>query len=204
MVNKKIDLKTQRAKRESYSLPIAEQQQLEEIQNKLSGIKPFINKSEIVRIGIYKVSKLEEEEAKKILNKLGRLPVGKQKKDISNDQQTTSEITVTTEQWRIVKSLFPAKKNAEGRPQVNNREVLDSILYIFRFEIQRRKVPDGYISYATARRRLGEWRRLNLWRHICNALIDNSSKDHQIELQGVLLRTWLIETDRKINYPATS
>lgn len=188
----------QQTARESYSLPKAEQQQLEEIQDKFSNIKPLINKSEIVRIGIYKVSQLEEKEAKKILEELGRLLVGKQKKDIDKALQITAEITVTEQQWGAVKDLFPTSKIIEGRPQADNRNVLDSILYVFRFEVQRRKVPDNYSSYATVRRRLGIWKKVNLWRSICNALINHANQDNQIELQRILLRTWLIETNYKI------
>ena len=198
MGSEKTTSKNQISARESYSLPKIEQQRLEEIQDKFSGFKPVIKKSEIVRIGIYKVSQIEEKEAQKILEELGRQPVGKQKKDTDKEAQAQSGIRVSERQWRAIKDLFPPSKIVEGRPQSDQRSVLNSILYIFRFDKQRRKVPSNYSSYATARRRLTDWKKLNLWRNICNALINDADEEHQIELRGILLRTWLIETNREI------
>lgn len=187
------------AVRESYTLPSAEQERLAKIQAKFSNIKPVIKKSEIVRIGIYKVDQLEEKEAKKILeDELGRLPVGKLKKDKIAETLHKYELIINERQWRAVKGLFLEQEKSKGRPPAEIRSILNSILYIFRNEVQRRKVPQNYSSYATVRRRLKEWKKSKLWKNICAALINNVDKNDRADLQGILLRTWLIETERKI------
>lgn len=180
--------------RESYTLPKNEQERLAKIQDKFSGIKPALKKSEIVRVGIYKVESLEEKDVKKILEeKLGRLSAGKPKRII--EQSYLGEVKINDKQWMAVAKLFPVTEKVQGRPKANYRQVMDGILYIFRYEIQRRKAPKEYSSYATCRRRLDEWRRTGLWKQICSSLVNNAYKEQKRQLEGILLRTWLIETD---------
>src|SRR5215211_3734842 len=106
MINEEVP-ESEETLRESYTLPKKEQDRLARIQNKFSGIKPAIKKSEIVRVGIYKVAHLDEKDFKEILEeKLGRLSVGKPKKIAAIAQSTEVEITVNDKQWKAISELF--------------------------------------------------------------------------------------------------
>ncbi|MCD9188941.1 MAG: transposase [Pyrinomonadaceae bacterium] len=198
MINKEVS-ESEETLRESYTLPKKEQDRLTRIQNKFSGIKPTIKKSEIVRVGIYKVAHLDEKDVKEILEeKLGRLSVGKPKKIAVIEQSTTLAITVNDKQWKAISTLFPVSKKSQGRPRAENRQVINGILYIFRYETQRRNVPEEYSSYMTCRRRLTIWRKNGFWKQICNSLVNNAFSGQKKELEGILLRTWLIDTNFKL------
>ena len=186
--------------RESYTLPKNEHQRLNNIQNKFSGIKPLIKKSEIVRVGIYSVQQLKEKDVKKILEeKLGRLSSGrKRKKAKSEESPYSGEIVINNNQWDSITEFLPISKKSEGRPQALYRQVINGILYIFRYEVQRRNIPKELSSYATCRRRLVEWKQSGFWKKVCNSLISHTGKQEKHDLERILLRTWLIETNRKI------
>jgi Putative transposase of IS4/5 family (DUF4096) len=180
--------------RGSYTLPPKEKEKLDDLVKKIYGVSPRINKSEIIRIGINEVGKKDNFEIIQTLNNLGRFSVGKPRKTVQ--EVSVSELTVSDEQWGKVSKIFLKNStlNIEGRPQINNRQVINGILYIFRYKKQRRNIPSEYGSFATCRRRLTEWEN-NSWKEICSLLIDNSNNlDEKHELEGVLLRTLLIDT----------
>ena len=177
---------------ESYTIPRQEQERLKYIQEKFDSIEPSLKKSEIVRIGIYNVERLSEEKVRKILDKdLGRLAVGKPSKELPNEEITDAEITVNDNQWKEVTKNLPKSNNSEGRPQIDYRNVINGILFIFRFDKQRRDIPSSYGSFATCRRRLKEWRSNDQWQKICRSLIRRSSQKERKNLESVLLRTCL-------------
>lgn len=177
---------------ESYTIPYQEQKRLKIIQKKFDSIEPKLKKSEIVRIGIYNVERLSEDKVKQVLEKnLGRLTVGKPKKETLVSETKNIEIKVSNSQWKEIIKVLQKSKNNEGRPQINYRKVINGILFIFKFNKQSRNVPKSFGSYATCRRRLKEWRKNDLWEKICRALITEASTAEKKDLEGILLRTWL-------------
>jgi transposase len=183
--------------RRSYSIPRVEQELLDALPDKFPKIKPRLNKSELIRLGVKLVDQLGASEVNAALNeKLARLKVGKPKKQeiTAETGGNEAEITVSERQWKQIAKLIPAQELRPGKPKQDDRQVLNGILYIFRFDKQRRDVPSNYSSFSTCRRRLAEWRRENLWQQICSALIKNaSSLRGRNELSEVLLRTWIID-----------
>lgn len=187
--------------RESFTIPRREQGRLKTIQDKFSGITPKLNKSEIIRIGIHEVEKLSEKEVKKILeNTLGRLSVGKPSKSARNYVSRTEELVVNEQQWRKISAILPKPISRRGRPSVGDREVINGILFIFRYETQRRNIPEIWGSHTTCWRRLNEFMKMNLWKKMCSILLINTSDAGAKELlQGVLLRTFINSTNIEIN-----
>lgn len=180
--------------RESFTIPAKEQEYLETLLDKFSVINPKINKSEIIRVGIYKVNQAKALEVKEILeNKLGRLAVGKPKIKELDEKKDAIEIIVNDKQWGKIAQLIPQTRPANGRPETQSRLILNGILYIFRYEIQRRNVPKIYGSYTTCWRRLKMWKKEDLWRSICEILISKAHDTERHELGEILLKTFLIE-----------
>jgi transposase len=183
--------------RRSYSIPWEEQRHLDALPTKFPKIKPRLNKSEIIRIGVKLFDELEAPEVNKILDeKIDRLKVGKPRKievpeEISN---LDTELKINERQWKYISKLIPSPRVAPGKPKIDDRRVLMGILYIFRFDKQSRDVPKNYSSFSTCRRRLAEWRTEGIWGHICHALIKYASnaKEKNV-LNEVLLRTWIID-----------
>lgn len=183
--------------RRSYSIPQQEQERLAALPDKYPKIKPRLNKSEIIRLGVKLVDKLGPSDINKVLEEnLERLKVGKPKKLSTKNQvdDVGAELEVTDKQWKQIYKLLRPSKIGPGKPKHDDRQVLNGILYIYRFDKQRRDVPEIYSSFSTCRRRLGEWRKEGLWQDICSALVKNvlSSREKK-DFSEVLLRTWIIE-----------
>ncbi len=65
---------------------------------------------------------------------------------------------INNEQWKLLEPLVPkAKRSAKGgRPPINNRDVLEGILWVLRTGARWQDLPDRYPSASTC------WRRLRL------------------------------------------
>lgn len=76
---------------------------------------------------------------------------------------------INNDKWKMLEPLLPnPKRNPKGgRPPVDNRKVLESILWVLRTGARWQDLPDRYPSASTC------WRRLHLW-----------------EEQGVWLDVW--------------
>lgn len=185
--------------RGSYSIPHEEHEILENLVTKFPLIKPPLNKSELIRIGIHEVSELKQSQVKDRLDKIGRLKVGKPKKVQVQDTQDLTEISPETlkineKQWREIKRILPLKRKKRGKPEEDARSVIEGILFIFAFEAQRRKMPPELPSFSTCRRRLRDWQRSELWKGICRILIDFSETSQKNLQANAVLRTLLIDT----------
>ena len=66
---------------------------------------------------------------------------------------------INDEQWKLLKPLLPEPKaNPKGgRPPIDNRQVLEGILWVLRTGARWQDLPDRYPSPATC------WRCLRLW-----------------------------------------
>lgn len=183
--------------RRSYSIPWDEQERLDALPDKFTKITPRLNKSEIIRLGVKLFDELGVSQVNAMLNeKLDRMKVGKPRKpEITGEaDKSNAEIAVNERQWKQIVKLLPVQEVRPGKPKQDDRQVLNGILYIFRFDKQRRDVPSNYSSFSTCRRRLAEWRKENLWQQICNALIKNvSTSREKNQLSEVLLRTWITD-----------
>lgn len=183
--------------RRSYSIPRPEQDRLDALPDKFHKIKPRLNKSEIIRLGVKLFDGLEPAEVSTLLDeKIDRLKVGKPRKlEVSGQiSDGDTELTINGRQWKQISRLIPSPGVTPGKPKNDDRQVLGGILYIFRFDKQRRDVPENYSSFSTCRRRLAEWRRGGSWGAICRALIRNASSAKEKNLLNeVLLRTWITD-----------
>ena len=76
---------------------------------------------------------------------------------------------VTNDQWELICPLIDAAvplKKISGRPRVDNRAILNGILWICRTVAPWRDLPDKYPSYQTCHRRFQEWVEANIWEKV--------------------------------------
>ena len=92
---------------------------------------------------------------------------------------------MTEEQWMILKPLIfekVARKDGKGRPRLNNREVLNGILWVLRTGAAWQDLPDRYPSSATCHRRFQEWRREGVLERILQTLARDLKERGQLDL----------------------
>ena len=80
---------------------------------------------------------------------------------------------ITNEQWELLRGLIeknlPAKKVAV-RPRINDRDILNGILWVCRTGAPWKDLPDRYPPYQTCHRRFQEWVKVLLWEQILSRL----------------------------------
>ena len=72
---------------------------------------------------------------------------------------------LTDEQWSLIEPLLPQHEPTAkgGRRRIENRSVLEGILWILRTGARWQDLPDRYPSPSTCWRRLREWEEQGIW-----------------------------------------
>ena len=92
---------------------------------------------------------------------------------------------LTDEQWEVVKPLIPVaprRPDGRGRPRINDRDVLNGILWIMRTGAPWHDMPDRYPSYQTCHRRFQEWVRCGAFEQILVALATDLRDRGELDL----------------------
>ena len=90
---------------------------------------------------------------------------------------------LSDEQWLLIRDLFPPPSNAlGGRPPINERRVLDGILFKLATGSPWYDIPEGYPSWQTCYRRFRLWQRLGLFDHIFYLLYQDLCQRGGIDL----------------------
>ena len=75
---------------------------------------------------------------------------------------------LTDGEWAAIKRMLPNKPR--GVPRVNDRRVLNGILWVLRSGAPWSDLPEVFGPYTTCYNRLVRWRRAGVWAAIMNAL----------------------------------
>ena len=92
---------------------------------------------------------------------------------------------LTEEQWVILEPLIPIKEprgDGKGRPRINNRDILNGILWVLRTGAAWQDMPDRYPSPATCHRRFQEWQREAVLERILTTLADDLKERGKLDL----------------------
>jgi transposase len=76
---------------------------------------------------------------------------------------------LTEYEWTAIKPMLPNKPR--GTPRVNDRRVLNGILWILRSDAPWRDLPESYGPYTTCYNRFVRWRQAGIWRRIMETLV---------------------------------
>jgi len=80
---------------------------------------------------------------------------------------------LTDEQWAIVQPLIPQpprRADGRGRPRIDDRQILNGILWIMRTGAPWKDMPERYPSYQTCHRRFQEWVQAGVFERILQEL----------------------------------
>jgi transposase len=92
---------------------------------------------------------------------------------------------ITNDQWTLVSPIIDSAvppKRISGRPRVDNRSILNGILWICRTGAPWKDLPDKYPPYQTCHRRFQEWVEANVWEKILVKLAVDLKKRGKIDL----------------------
>jgi len=92
---------------------------------------------------------------------------------------------LTDEQWALVEPLLPKpirRADGKGRPRVDNRTILDGILWVMRTGAPWHDMPDRYPAYQTCHRRFQEWVRSGTFEKILRKLVEDVKERGDLDL----------------------
>jgi len=92
---------------------------------------------------------------------------------------------LTDEQWAVVEHLLPkpAKRtDGKGRPRVDNRAILNGILWVMRTGAPWHDMPNRYPPYQTCHRRFQEWVKAGTFESILRKLVQDVKDRGDLDL----------------------
>ncbi len=69
---------------------------------------------------------------------------------------------LTDEQWQVIEPLLPPSR-AKGRPRVDDRRVINGMLFKAKTGVAWRDLPERYGPWKTAHERLRKWTADGTW-----------------------------------------
>ena len=108
---------------------------------------------------------------------------------------------LTDEQWAVVEPWLPkpAKRaDGKGRPRVDNRAILNGILWVMRTGAPWHDMPNRYPPYQTCHRRYQEWIEQKVLRKILEALAEDLYERGKIDLSECFVDASFVGAKRGI------
>ena len=92
---------------------------------------------------------------------------------------------LTEEQWAIIEPLLPKpvkRADGKGRPRVDDRTILNGILWVMRTGAPWHDIPNRYPPYQTCHRRFQEWVRSGTFEKILRTLVEDVKERGELDL----------------------
>lgn len=76
-----------------------------------------------------------------------------------------ARFVINDSQWEIIKPFVTSKKSSKGgRPRVvDDRLIVEAVLYVMRTGIQWREMPSEFPNYTTVYSRFRRWNKSKTW-----------------------------------------
>ena len=90
---------------------------------------------------------------------------------------------LTDERWAKIEPLLPKFKRSRkgGRKPVENRRILEGILWVLRSGARWQDLPDEFPSPSTCWRRLHDWEEQDVWLDIWRAFLSELDEKGQLD-----------------------
>ncbi len=92
---------------------------------------------------------------------------------------------LTDEQWAVIEPLLPKpvkRADGKGRPRVDNRTILNGILWVMRTGAPWHDMPNRYPPYQTCHRRFQEWVRVGMFEAVLRKLVEDVKERGGLDL----------------------
>ena len=85
---------------------------------------------------------------------------------------------LTDFEWSVIEPLLPNKPR--GVPRVDDRRVLNGIMWVLRSGAPWRDLPERYGPYTTCYNRFNRWRKKGIWDQLMEAIVEAYDGDLQM------------------------
>ena len=87
-------------------------------------------------------------------------------------------------EWEVIRPLLPPRART-GRPRVDDRRIINGILYVLVTGCRWMDMPAKYGSYKTAWDRFKRWSVRGVWAGVFRALVDKGYSMGKLRIDGV-------------------
>lgn len=82
-----------------------------------------------------------------------------------------ARMVIKDEQWKVIESFVKLKKTNRGKPRViDDRLILEAILYVMRTGCQWRELPSEFPNWKSVYSRFSLWNKSEVWGKIWSVL----------------------------------
>lgn len=110
---------------------------------------------------------------------------------------------LSDEKWKFIKTFLPPQP-ITGRKRVDDRKIINGILYVLITGCRWRDLPPSYGSGITAWRRLKRWSEAGIWDKIMESLRDFAYHKGKFSIDTVCIDSSFIETKKGEKTPITT
>ena len=106
---------------------------------------------------------------------------------------------LTNEQWEFIAPVIPGTDfqiGRAGRPQTDQRKILDGILWIVKTGARWKDLPKQYPPYQTCHRRFQEWVKSNIFFKIIEKLVEHLRERGQIDLAETFIDATYVDAQK--------
>lgn len=91
------------------------------------------------------------------------------------------------EQWERIRDLLPAEGGREGRPSLDNRQVVNAIRWVLKTGAPWRDLPEHYPKWKTVHSRFSRWTRRGVWARVLAELAKDQD-DESFLIDATIVR----------------
>ncbi len=84
---------------------------------------------------------------------------------------------LTEAEWRLLRDLLPAERGRQSRPALDNRMIVNGILWRIRTGAPWRDLPDRFGKWITVYQRFRRWSEAGIWQVVA-ATLARAMADH--------------------------
>jgi transposase len=81
---------------------------------------------------------------------------------------------LTNEQWERLEPLLPSRRGGRGRPGLDDRTVINGVLWVLCSGSPWRDIPERYGKWTSIYSRFQRWRKSGLWQQLLEKVIEQA------------------------------
>ena len=103
---------------------------------------------------------------------------------------------VTDEQWEVLQTYFGNSPKQTGRPQSDNRKLLNGVLWILHTGAPWRDLPEYYGPWQTVYKRFAQWQKNDKFKQLFENVRENPDMQH-LCIDGTYIKAHRASTGAK-------
>jgi transposase len=93
---------------------------------------------------------------------------------------------LTSKEWETIEPLLPRREKRCGRPRVDDRKVINAILWILGTGAPWRDLPESYGKWNTVYNRFQQWTAEGVWENIFNTVTQIAQRGSNVEFCAII------------------